>query len=284
MGIEGKSVLVTGATDGIGLQSAIELARLGARLHLVGRDPQKLDRAAALVADAAGGKPPGIYRADLSSQASIRALAEQVKAGLPHLDVLLNNAGGMFTRRMVTVDGLEMTFALDHLNYFLLTHLLLDTLIATPGRSRVVNVASDAHKGVSLDFDDLQGERRFGGWRAYQRAKLANILFTYELAARVDPAQVSVNCLHPGFVASSFGKDAGGFFGLLLGLAKRGVAISVEKGAETPVYLCASDEVDGVTGKYFDKCKPIKSSRQSYDEAARKRLWSVSERLVGLMP
>lgn len=283
MSVEGKRVLVTGATDGIGLQSAVELARMGANLHIVGRNPEKLSSAAARVAEAGGGKPPATYLADLSSQAGIRGLAAEVTANAPKLDVLLNNAGGMFTKRTLSPDGIEMTFALDHLNYFLLTHLLLDALHAAP-QARVVNVASDAHAGVALDFDDLQGEKRFSGWRSYQRAKLANIYFTYELARRVDPRQVTVNCLHPGFVASSFGSAAGGAFGWLLGAAKRVAAVSVQQGAETPVYLCASDEVADVTGTYFVKRKAAKSSRQSYDEAARNQLWAVSERLTGIMP
>lgn len=283
MTMQGKRVLVTGATDGIGLQAAIELAALGASLHLVGRDPDKLGRAAAKVAEAAGGRPPATYLADLSSQASIRGLAAEVTANAPALDVLLNNAGGMFSRRQLSAEGIEMTFALDHLGYFLLTHLLLDALHAAP-RARIVNVASAAHKGVSLDFEDLQGEKSYSGWRAYQRAKLANIYFSYELAGRVDPARVTVNCLHPGFVASNFGASAGGFIGWALGLGKRVAALDVIKGARTSVYLCSSPEVADYSGRYFDKCVAVQSSPQSYDEKARKQLWAVSERLTGIMP
>ncbi len=283
MTIEGKRVLVTGATDGIGLQAAVELARLGANLHLVGRNPEKLSVAATRVAEAAGGKPPATYIADLSSQAATRGLAAQVSANAPKLDILLNNAGGMFSERTLSADGIEMTFAFNHLGYFLLTHLLLDALHAAP-RGRVVNVASDAHKGVSLDFDDLQGEKRYGGWGAYQRSKLANILFTRELATRVEPRQVTVNCLHPGFVASSFGGDAKGAFGWALGAAKSLFAIDVKKGAETSVYLCAAPEVEDVTGQYFVKRKPQTPSRQAQDAAAQKQLWAVSERLTGIMP
>jgi NAD(P)-dependent dehydrogenase (short-subunit alcohol dehydrogenase family) len=281
--MQGKRVLVTGATDGIGLQAATELAAMGASLHLVGRDPGKLGRAADKVAAAAGGRPPATYLADLSSQASIRALAAEVSANAPALDVLLNNAGGMFTRREMSVDGIEMTFALDHLGYFLLTHLLLDTLRAAP-RARIVNVASAAHRGASLDFDDLQGEKSYSGWRAYQRAKLANIYFTYELAGRLDPAQVTVNCLHPGFVASNFGAGASGFIGWALGLGKRVAALDVVAGARTSVYLCSSPEVADYSGRYFDKCVAVQSSRDSYDETARRQLWAVSERLTGIMP
>ncbi|MFT3811116.1 MAG: SDR family NAD(P)-dependent oxidoreductase [Micropepsaceae bacterium] len=283
MSVEGKRILVTGATDGIGLQAAIELARLGASLHLVGRNPEKLSLAAAKVAEAAGGKPPATYLADLSSQAAIRRLAAQVAANAPKLDVLLNNAGGYFSERRLTADGIEMNFGFNHLSYFLLTHLLLDALHAAP-RGRVVNVASDAHAGVSLDFDDLQGERRYSAWRAYQRSKLANILFTRELATRVDPRQVMVNCLHPGFVASSFAGSEKGGIAWAIGIAKNFFAISVEKGAKTSIYLCSSDEVADVTGGYFVKSKLATPSRQAQDAAAGKQLWAVSERLTGIMP
>ncbi len=283
MGVEGKRIVVTGATDGIGLEAAIRLAAQGASLHLVGRNPEKLGVAADKVAAASGGKPPVTYLADLSSQAAIRALAAEVTANAPKLDILLNNAGGYFSERRLTADGIEMTFGFNHLGYFLLTHLLLDALHAAP-RGRVVNVASDAHAGVSLDFDNLQGERRYSGWRAYQRSKLANILFTRELATRVDPRQVTVNCLHPGFVASNFASGSGGFIGWAIGAAKNLFAISVEKGAATSVYLCASDEVADVTGQYFVKSKVATPSRQAQDTGAQKQLWAVSERLTGIMP
>jgi len=283
MNVEGKRILVTGATDGIGLEAAVQLARMGANLHLVGRNPERLGLAASKVAEAARGKPPATYLADLSSQAAIRHLADEVKANAPKLDVLLNNAGGMFSSRQLTADGIEMTFGFNHLGYFLLTHLLLDALHAAP-RGRVVNVASDAHRGASLDFDNLQGERQFGGWGAYQRSKLANILFTRELAKRVDPRQVTVNCLHPGFVASSFGSGATGAIGWALGAAKNLFAISVPKGALTSIYLCSSSEVEDVTGEYFVKCKVATPTRQARDETAQKQLWIVSERLTGIMP
>ena len=282
--MQGKRVLVTGATDGIGLQAAVELAAMGASLHIVGRDPDKLGRAAQRVAEAAGGRPPATYLADLSSQTSIRNLAAEVKANAPELDVLLNNAGGIFTSRQLSAEGLEMTFALNHLGYFLLTHLLLESLTASPGIARVVNVASAAHRGAKLDFDDLQGERSYSAWRAYQRSKLANLYFTYELAQRVDPSHVTVNALHPGFVASNFGGGAGGLIGWALGLGKRLAAIDVVKGARTSVYLASSPEVLHVSGRYFEACKPVQSSRTSYDQQAREHLWAVSERLTGIMP
>jgi len=283
MTIAGKRIVVTGATDGIGLQSAIELARLGARLHLVGRNPQKLSAAADKVAAASGGAPPVTYLADLSSQGAIRALAAEIGAQAPELEILLNNAGGIFLERRVSDDGIEMTFALDHLNYFLLTHLLLDRLKAAP-RARIVNVASAAHRGARLDFDDLQGERSYSAWSAYGRAKLANIMFTYALARRLEGSSVTANCLHPGFVASNFGGDAGGLMGFAFGLAKRVGALRVADGAKTPVHLCASPDVEGVSGRYFDRCRPVASSAASMDTAAQERLWSISERLTGISP
>lgn len=223
------------------------------------------------------------YVADLSSQAAIRALADEVRRNAPTVDVLLNNAGGIFGQRTLSVDGIEMTFALNHLGYFLLTLLLLPT-IRESRQGRIVNVASDAHAGAKLDFDDLQGERGYSAWRAYGRSKLANIYFSYELARRLEGTGVSVNCLHPGFVASNFAGEAKGLIGWAIGLGKRFAAIDVKSGAATPVYLCDSAEVDGVSGRYFDKCRARPSSKISYDTDMAARLWTISERLTGIMP
>ena len=283
MTVSGRTILVTGATDGIGLQSAVELARLGARLHLVGRNPAKLEAAAARVAAAGTGAQPVTYVADLSSQASIRQLAGEVTANAPILDVLLNNAGGIFPRRVLSADGIEMTFALNHLGYFLLTSLLLPCLRGAP-EARIVNVASAAHAGAVLDFEDLQLERSYSAWKAYGRSKLANIYFTRELARRVQGEGMTANCLHPGFVASNFAGEAKGLFGWAIGAAKRVAAISVANGAKTPVFLCAAPDVEGITGKYFDRCRSVASSKVSHDDVAASRLWSVSERLTGIAP
>jgi len=217
-------------------------------------------------------------RADLSSQQQIRALAALVRARCPRLDVLVNNAGGIWLDRQLTVDGREMTFAVNHLAYFLLTQLLLDVLqAATP--ARVVNVAPAAHRKAWLDFDDLQGERHYSGWRVYCRSKLANLLFTYELARRLAGTGVTANALHPGWVATGFGAN-NGWRGRLLQLVARCFALGPEKGARTVVYLAASPEVAGTSGGYSVRGRPAASSAASHDQAAARRLWEVSEELT----
>ncbi|HZU39326.1 MAG TPA: SDR family NAD(P)-dependent oxidoreductase, partial [Gemmataceae bacterium] len=200
----GKTCLITGATSGIGLVTAHELARMGARVLLVGRDRARTEAAITAIRTQTGSTAVESFLADLSSQAQVRSLAEQVRQRHHRLDVLLNNAGGMWLERRLTVDGLEMTFAVNHLAYFLLTSLLLDVLKQN-GPARIVNVASAAHRGATIDFDNLNGERGYGGWRQYCRTKLMNILFTYELARRLTGTSVTANALHPGWVATGFG-------------------------------------------------------------------------------
>jgi NAD(P)-dependent dehydrogenase (short-subunit alcohol dehydrogenase family) len=278
--MQGKVCLITGATSGIGLVAARELARQGARMVLVGRNRARSDAAAAQVRAAGGSGEVEVLLADLSSQQQVRDLAARFRERHPRLDVLVNNAGGMWLERRTTVDGLEMTFAVNHLAYFLLTHELLGVLRAG-APARVVNVASGAHRGATLDFDDLKGERGYGGWQAYCRSKLANILFTYELARRLQGTGVTANALHPGWVATGFGRD-NGWRGRLLRLAARVFALSPEKGARTVVYLASSPEVAEVSGKYFVRDRAVASSPASYDEAAARRLWQVSLELTGL--
>jgi NAD(P)-dependent dehydrogenase (short-subunit alcohol dehydrogenase family) len=219
--------------------------------------------------------------ADLSSQAEIRKVASEFLAKYDRLDVLVNNAGALFTKRLESPDGIEMTFALNHLGYFLLTNLLLDTLKAS-APSRVVSVASEAHRFVSkIDFDDPQGKKKYGGWHAYGQSKLANILFTFALAPRLAGTGVTANCLHPGFVASNFtaGNGAMGWFmRRMAGL----FAISMDEGAKTSIYLASSPEVEGVTGRYFAKQKPASSSKASHDAFAAAKLWDLSEAMTGL--
>jgi len=275
-----KLCLVTGATSGIGLVAARELARRGARLILVGRDAARCTAAVRHIEAETGSGQIETLLADLSSQRQIRELARQFTERYNRLDVLVNNAGGLWLERRLTEDGLEMTFAVNHLAYFLLTHLLRETLRAG-APARVVNVASAAHRRSTLDLTDLQGAREYGGWQAYCRSKLANILFTYELARRWQGKGVTANCLHPGWVATGFGSGNGWRGRLLKGVAKL-FAIGAEAGAETTVYVASGAELAEVSGKYFDKCRPVSSSPASYDEETARQLWRISEQLTGV--
>ncbi len=279
-GIEGKICVVTGATSGIGLVTAEHLAAMGAQLVLVGRDKAKGDAALRRITRRAPGAHAEIHYADLARMDDVRRLGREL-AALPRIDVLVNNAGAIFRRRQATPDGLERTFALNHMAYFLLTALLRERLAAA-APARIVSVASEAHRGVTLDFDDLQSARRYNGWTAYRRSKLCNILFTRELAHRLQGTGVTANCLHPGFVASSFGDNNEGVFRIALAIAKRLFAISEEQGAATSVYLASSPEVEGMSGLYFDKCRPRMPSTPAQDDGAARRLWEESARLAGL--
>jgi retinol dehydrogenase-12 len=281
MTLAGKNIVVTGATDGIGKVTARELAKMGASVTIVGRNVAKGEAVAAELRKTAGHERVDFIQADFLSQKSTRAAAAQIKARVKRLDVLLNNAGAMFQRRELSEDGIEKTFALNHLGYFLLTQELLDLLKAS-GPSRIVNVASAAHQGAKLDVADLQNAKKYSGWVAYGQSKLANIYFTYELARRLEGSGVTVNCLHPGFVASRFGDNNGGWLKLVIGLAKSVAAISEDDGAKTSVYLASSPEVAGVSGKYFDKCKAVSTSPVSYDNDVARALWQQSERLTGV--
>jgi NAD(P)-dependent dehydrogenase (short-subunit alcohol dehydrogenase family) len=276
--MSGKVVLITGATQGIGKESAVALASMGATVVMVGRDKARSEAALADVKARSRSDSVELLLADLSSMAEVRRLAADFKARHDQLHVLLNNAGALQASRKQSPDGLEMTFAVNHVAYFLLTDLLLPVLKAS-APSRIVNVASDAHRGLSLDFDDLQSEKRYFSFPAYGRSKLANILFTYELARRLQGTGVTANALHPGVIASGFGKNDKGWFALGAKLMAP-FLMTPEKGARTSVYLASSPEVEGVSGRYFKRSKPIKSSRQSYDEAAQKKLWDATERVI----
>jgi NAD(P)-dependent dehydrogenase (short-subunit alcohol dehydrogenase family) len=278
--MQGKVCLVTGATAGIGIVTARELARKGARVIIVGRSSERCSRAADEIRAHAGMTAVDWLVADLSSQEEIRRLADQVRERSDRLDLLVNNAGGIFLKRQESADGIEMTFALNHLSYFLLTGLLLPLLEAS-SPARVVNVASEAHRGVSINFDDIEGKKRFSGWRAYQQSKLANILFTYELARRLDGKRVTVNALHPGFVRTTIFRDPG-VIGWLMRRAADAIALSPEDGAKTTVYVASSTDVSGVSRRYFSKEKPRESSAQSRDTAAAQRLWELSEQMTGM--
>lgn len=279
--MNGKTVLITGATNGIGKATATELASLGATVVITGRDRARGQAVLEEIRSKTGNSKLDLLVADLSSQAEVRRLAAEFKAKYPRLNVLVNNAGGFFDARQTTVDGLEYTFAFNHLAYFLLTNLLLDTLKAS-APSRIVNVSSAAQSSGKLNFDDLQAEKRYSGMAAYNNSKLANVLFTYELARRLQGSGVTVNALHPGVVNTGFGDNSqNALIRGLLWLFKR-FTLSPERGAQTSVYLASSPEVEGITGQYFDNKQAKPSNPLSYDEAAQKRLWDISTALTGL--
>lgn len=277
-----KTVLITGATDGIGKETARSLLERGARVFLSGRDAEKGAAAVRDIARNTGTDQAEFLQADLSVQSDVRDLAKAVKQRTDRLDVLVNNAGAIMFHREETRDGIEMTFGLNHLNYFLLTHELLD-LLKDSAPARIVNVASIAHRRASLDFDNLQLSRGFGAWKAYSRSKLANIMFTYALARRLEGTAVTANCLHPGFVSSHFGQNGRFLARTGMALAMRfGNAISVAQGAQTSVYLASAPEVTSQSGLYFDEGKAVKSNHASYDRHAQEKLWDISARMVSL--
>ena len=278
--MEGKTVLITGASSGIGLCAARELSRMGAKVLLACRDRARGEAAQAAIAQAGGKVPAELLLADLSSQQSIRALAAEVVRTQPRLDVLVNNAGAVNGRRELTVDGLERTFATNHLGYFLLTNLLLD-LLRRSAPSRIISVASTADRGGKIDFSDLMGERGYTGIRAYCTSKLCNVAFTFELARRLEGTGVTAVAVHPGSVASNFGMVGGGFLGTLAKLA-RPFQITPEQGADTIIWLASLPDASAHHGQYLERRKPIRSVRQAYDTAVQQRLWEESERLTGL--
>src|SRR5215210_6725935 len=280
-GMAEKICLITGATSGIGRATAMGLANMGASVVMVGRDRGRGEAVMAEIKEKNGNASVALMLADLSSQQEIRRLSDEFKEADPRLDVLINNAGVIRSERITTQDGLETTFAVNHLAYSLLTKLLLDVLEAS-APSRIVNVASGDHTNGTIDFDDLQGEKRYKGPKAYSQSKLATVLFTYELARRLEGTGISANCLHPGGripVRTNLGSGVTGIFGFMV-RALRPVMISPEKGAETSVYLASSPEVEGLSGRYFVKKAEARSSEVSYDERIARRLWEVSAALT----
>ena len=277
----GKICLITGATSGIGQVTAQALAHQGATVIMVGRDATRSAAAVDRIIKETGNQSVHGLLADLSSQAQIVQLAQDFLTHFDRLDVLVNNAGAIFMTRQLSPDGIEMTFALNHLAYFQLTHLLLDTLKATPS-ARIVNIASAAHRRGHLNWDNLQGEKRYSGWGAYCQSKLANILFTYTLAARLDGTGVTANVLHPGFVATNFSKNNTGIAAGFIKAAMRVVALTPEQGAETMIHLASSPEVATITGQYFVKKHAVDSSKETYDAATATRLWHLSEQMLGI--
>jgi len=276
----GKTVLVTGGTGGIGKATAIGLARLGARVGIVGRDAARAEAAASDIRSTSGNPAVDVFTADLSSQAEVRRLAAEVLETYSHLDVLVNNVGGYWAHRHVTADGLEHTFALNHLAPFLLTDLLLERLEAS-APARVVTVSSGAQSMGRIDFDDLQGARKYSGQQAYNQSKLANVMFTYELARRLEGTGVTATVLHPGVTRTDFGaEDQAGYFTWMSWMAKPFMKAPA-RGAETPIFLASSPDVEGVSGRYYANRKPKESNKLSYDVQVAARLWQVSADLVG---
>jgi retinol dehydrogenase 14 len=276
----GKTVLITGATSGIGKATAHALASMDAHVAITGRDRGRTEDAAREIRAASGGQVES-FVGDLSSQTDVRRLADEVLRTLPRIDVLVNNVGGYWNTRHVTADGLERTFALNHLAHFLLTHLLLDRLTDS-APARVVTVASNAHRTGRIEFDDIQGERSYSGARAYNQSKLANVLFTYELSRRLAGSAVTANALHPGVVSTSFGVEDPGHLQRLFVPVIRPLMKSPAQGAATSVHVACAPELEHMTGRYLAGSKPRKSSQRSYDAVVAARLWQVSADLVGL--
>jgi NAD(P)-dependent dehydrogenase (short-subunit alcohol dehydrogenase family) len=278
--LEGKTCVITGATSGIGQVAAERLAAMGARLVLIARDQARGEAMLRRLRARAPGPAHRVHYADLMQVAQVKRVATEIATAEPRIDILINNAGAIFSFRRLTPEGLERHFALNHLAYFVLSRGLREPLFAaTP--SRVINTASAAHQSAKLDFADLQFAKAYNGVSAYQRSKLCNILFTRELARRWAGTGVTVNCLHPGFVASRFGKESGGLLSLVLPAAQL-FAISPEEGAETIVYLASSPQVAEVTGRYFFKCRAITPAPQAEDDGAAERLWLESAKLAGV--
>ena len=275
----GKTVLITGGTGGIGKATAVGLASMGARVGITGRDSARAEAAAAEIARDSGNPAVDVFVADMSSQAEVRRLVGEVLAAYPRLDVLINNVGGFWAHRRVTTDGLEHTFALNHLAPFLLTNLLLDRLIAS-APARVVTVSSGAQSMGTINFDDLMGEQKYSGSQAYNQSKLANVMFTYELARRLGGTGVTATALHPGLTNTAFSAEDPALRWLVTVL--RPFMKSPQRGAETPVYLASSPEAEDATGQFFANRKVKKSHESSYDAAITARLWQVSADLVGL--
>jgi NAD(P)-dependent dehydrogenase (short-subunit alcohol dehydrogenase family) len=278
--MKGKTVVATGATSGIGEAAVLALAGLGARIVFVARDETRTQATMRKLEAKAPGLGHRMHLADLSSMAETRKVGAAIAASEPRIDVLINNAGAIFSDRRVTPEGLELTFALDHMAYFVLTEALRDKLIAS-APARIVSTSSGSHQGVSLDFSDLQSAKGYNMMRVYGRSKLANILFTRELGRRLAGTGVTANCLHPGAVATRFGDSSGGWLARLLPVLRL-FFISPEKGADTIIYLASSPEVANTTGAYFVKRKITEPSQAARDDAAAKRLWEASEALAGI--
>ena len=279
-GMGGKVVLITGGISGIGKAAATALAGMGATVVITGRNEERGKRALQEIREESGNDGVELILADLTVQDEVRRLAEELRERHNQLEVLVNNAGLVLSERTETPDGIEMQLAINHVAPFLLTNLLLD-LLKESAPSRIVTVSSDAHRWAKIDLDDLQSRKRYRGMQVYGKTKLANIMFTYELAERLEGTGVTANCMHPGGVNTNFGNNQGGPMNLLFRLFKPFMR-SPEQGADTLIYLASSPEVEGMTGKYLADRKVKAASDAAYDETTRKRLWEASEELTGL--
>lgn len=275
----GKTVLITGGTGGIGKATAVALSSMGARVGITGRDPDRTQSAAADIQRESGNPAVSAYAADFSSQAHVRRLAVAVLDAYPRLDVLVNNVGGFWAHRHATADGLERTFAVNHLASFLLTDLLMDRL-AQSAPARIVSVSSNAQALGRIDFDDLQGAKNYSGSRAYNQSKLAVVMFTYELSRRLNGTAVTANALHPGVVHTAFSSEDPSTLAKLARPLMRFMKTPAQ-GAATSIYLASSPDVQVITGRYFANSRPKASNKASYDTVAANRLWQVSAGLVG---
>ncbi|MGN6516176.1 MAG: SDR family oxidoreductase [Rhizomicrobium sp.] len=280
MSMHDKVVVVTGATSGIGEVAADRLAQKGARIVFIARDRERGEATRRHLRAIAGHTDHTVHYADLTRLAEQKRVAKEIADSEPQIDVLVNNAGAMFTTRQVTEDGLEKTFALNHMSYFVITNMLLDRLKATP-HARIVSTASDAHKGAKLNFDDLQSEHGYSGFGVYGKSKLCNILFTRELARRLAGTGITANCLHPGFVATRFGQNNRGLMGGVIKIAQN-FALTPEQGAETIIWLADSDDANGKTGGYYDRKALAMPSRAAQDDADARRLWDISAKISGV--
>jgi NAD(P)-dependent dehydrogenase (short-subunit alcohol dehydrogenase family) len=277
--MKNKTIVITGATSGIGEVAAIKLAEMGARLVLVARDKARAEATLARLRSRGPDARHTVHYADLSRIAEMKRVAAEIAAAEPRIDVLINNAGAVFNPRAVTADGLEMTFAVNHMGYFVLTEGLRARLAAS-APARIVSTASDAHRRPKLDFDDLQSERGYNSYLVYGRSKLANVLHTRELARRLAGSGVTANCLHPGFVATRFADNSRGTYSAIVRLAKTFAALTPEQGAETLVYLASSPEVANTSGGYFHKNRQVEPSAAARNDSDARRLWEISEAIA----
>ena len=278
--MNGRTCLITGATDGIGKEAAIELAKKGCNLILIGRNKEKGEKVVEQIRKVADSYVDiDYFTADLMLMKEVSRVADEVSRKYPKIDVLLNNVGAYFAFRGVTEEGFERTFALNHLGYFLMTKKLLP-LVEKSNYKRIVNVSSSAHYGIDFEFDNLNGEKKYSGFDVYKKSKLANVMFTYELAKRVKDKGITANCLHPGFVSTNFGKNNNFLWRNVIRVAMWLTAINVKDGAKTSIHLACSDEVKDITGRFFANCEVKKGSSKAKNEEHNRRLWDISEDYV----